>query len=209
MKEDTHAIANCFAEAIAGDAISRAALEMKADTLDKEGKTILHVESIRGDTERVRYIVKEFANINLLVKLDRFKQTALQHAAHHGHTQVVKVLLDAARHLPSSSANDYTHDRVGSFQEFSRQANVQMGNTALHIAVLNGNVEIVKLLVQADPNDNHVQNNEGKTPVYIAVEKGYKDIIKEICSTCTALCLDGPGRTTALHALIQNVGQGM
>ncbi|WOG86483.1 hypothetical protein DCAR_0205692 [Daucus carota subsp. sativus] len=67
---------------------------------------------------------------------------------------------------------------------------------------------MVKLLVKADRNDSHVQNNEGKTPIYIAAENGYKDIIEEICTTCKALSLDGLGRrTTALHALIQNTGQ--
>lgn len=211
MKEDTHAFGNCFADAIAGDPISKAAMEMESDRLIQEGKTILHVESMRGDTERVRYIVNELGKKNLLVKLDTLKQTALHLAAHHGHTQVVEILIDAAvNNLPSSSAKEDTHNPVGSFQDFIRQATGQMGNTALHLAVLKGNVAIVKLLVDADPNDNHVPNNDGKTPIYIAGEKGYTDIVKEFCRTCTALSLDGPGgRTTALHALIQSISPGM
>ncbi|XP_074356752.1 uncharacterized protein LOC141696521 [Apium graveolens] len=204
MKEATHAFDYCFADAIAGDAISRAALAIEADILNKDGRTILHLESMRGDTKRVEYIVREFANKNLLVKLDTLNQTALHLAAHHGYTQVVEVLINAAALLPSSSANS-----VSSFHAFIRQANRRMGNTALHLATLNDNVAIVKLLVEADPNDSHVKNNEGRTPIYIAVEKGYKDIVKEICTTCTALSLDGPGGSaTALHALIQNIGQG-
>ncbi|KAL8090981.1 hypothetical protein AgCh_040164 [Apium graveolens] len=207
IKEDNHAIASCFADAIAGDVVSKAALEMEADILNEEGKNILHVESMRGYTERVRYIVREFANKNLLVKLDGSKQTALHLAADHGHDQVVAVLIDAARHLPSSSFSS-ENSQVTPFQAFIRKATIPMRNTALHLAVLNVNVAIVKLLIQADPNDNHIQNSDGKTPIYIAAEKGYKDIVKEICTTCTALSLDGPGgRTTALHALIQNIGQ--
>ncbi|XP_074357047.1 uncharacterized protein LOC141696820 isoform X3 [Apium graveolens] len=193
LKENTHAIANCFMDAISGDHISKAALEMEAERLEQEeGKIILHVESMRGVTERVEYILREFGNKNLLVKLDTSKQTALHLAVDHGHTQVVKVIIDAARHLPSSSANNL----VTPFQDFVRQANGQMGNTALHLAVLKGNVAIVKLLVDADPDGSHVQNSEGKTPIYIAVEKGHKDIVKEICTTCTALSLDGPGCKT-------------
>ncbi|KAL8090965.1 hypothetical protein AgCh_040148 [Apium graveolens] len=203
MKGDTHATANCFSDAIAGDPISRAALEMEAERLEQdEGETILHVESMRGNAERVEYIVREFADKNLLVKLDISKQTALHLAADNGHTQVVEVLIDAAQHLPSSA------NSVSSFKDFIRQANDQIGNTALHLAVLNCNMAIVKLLVDADPNDSHVQNNEGKTPIYIAAEKGYKDIVKVISTTCTALSLTGPGgRTTVLHALIQNINQ--
>ncbi|KAL1826605.1 hypothetical protein ACET3Z_005017 [Daucus carota] len=208
IKEDTDAIAKCFADAIAGDAISIAALKMKADKVNELGETILHVESKRGDIENVGFIVSEFANKSLLGKLDGSKQTALHLAAHGGHIQVVEALIDAARLLSPSLANDGAHTSVDSFQHFIRQANVPNRNTALHLAVLHGNVAIVKLLVEADPNDSHVQNSEGKTPIYIAAEKGRKDIIKVICTSCKALSLDGPGgRTTALHALIQNIGQ--
>lgn len=207
MKDNT-SIANCFSDAIAGDPISKAALEMEANRLEhEEGKTILHVESKKGVIENVRFIVSAFANKNILVKLDNQKQTALHLAAQDGQTQVVEVLVDAARHLPSSSANNDNH--ITPIQAYIRQNTGPMKNTALHLAVLNCEVAIVKLLVQADPNDSHVPNNEGKTPIYIAAENGYKDIVKEICTTCTALSLDGPGgRTTALHALIQNIGQG-
>ncbi|KAL8091032.1 hypothetical protein AgCh_040214 [Apium graveolens] len=178
MKENTRAVAKCYADAIAGDPISRAALEMEADTLNQGGETILHVESKKGAVENVRFIVSALENKNLLVKLDNKKQTALYLAAHQGHTQVVKILLDAARvNIPSASSNGDTHNSVSSFQDFIT-------------------------------GDNMFPNNEGKTPIYIAAEKGYKDIVKEICMTCTNLSLDGPhGRATALHALIQNIGQ--
>ena len=200
IKEDTDAIANCFADAIAGDAISIAALKMKADNVNELGETILQVESKKGEIQNVRFIVSALANESLLGKLDRLEQTALHLAAHNGYTQVVEVLIDAAKHFLSSSH----------FLDFIRKAACPMKNTALHLAVLNDNVEIVKLLTKADPDDRHVRNNEGKTPIYIAAENGYKDIVKEICMTCPNLSLDGPdGRTTALHALIQNTGQGM
>ncbi|KAL8090974.1 hypothetical protein AgCh_040157 [Apium graveolens] len=205
MKENTQAVSKCFADAISGDPICIAAL-MVGDTSNEAGETILHVESKKGITENIQFILREFSNKNLLDKLDNQKQTALHLAAHHGHTQVAEALLDAAsRNLPSSSANDDTHDIITPFQAYIRQANVPNQNTALHLAVLNGDVAIVKLLVKADPNDCHIPNNEGKTPVYIAAEKGCKEIVKEICTTCTALSLDGPGgRTTALHAAIKN-----
>ena len=209
MKENsTVTVAKCYADAIGGDPISRAALEMEADTPNKAGETILHVESKKGALENVRFILSAFANKNLLVKVDKRKQTALYLAAHHGHTKLVEALLSAAKsNLPPSSAND---DPVTPFQAYIRQANGINQNTALHSAVLNNDVAIVKLLVEADPNHNHVPNNEGKTPIYIAAENGFKDVVKEMCKTCTALSFYGPaGCTTALHALIQNLKQGM
>ncbi|WOG86575.1 hypothetical protein DCAR_0205790 [Daucus carota subsp. sativus] len=204
IKEDPDVIANCFADAIAGDPISKAVLRMKAYKLNELGETILHVESMKGEIENVRFIVSEFANKSLLGKLDRSKQTALHLAAQHGHTQVVEALIDAARLLPNDA-----HNQVTFLQDFIRQADVQNGNTTLHLAVVNDNVAIVKLLVEADSNDSHVRNHEGKTPIYIAAENGYKNIVKVICTACTALSLDGPstGKTTALHSLMQNIDQ--
>lgn len=91
--KDTRAVAHWYADAISIDVNARAALEMEAETPNEEEETILHVESMRGDTERVRFIVREFANKNLLVKLDRLKQNALHLAAHNGQLDTLKLLL--------------------------------------------------------------------------------------------------------------------
>ncbi|WOH14440.1 hypothetical protein DCAR_0933959 [Daucus carota subsp. sativus] len=187
--------------------VAKAALEMEADTPNKAGETILHLESKKGAIENVRFILSAFAKKNLLVRLDNRKQSALYLAAHHGHAKVVEALLSAAkRNLPPSSAND---NPLTPFQTYIWQANGINQNTALHLAVLNNDVAIVKLLVEADPNYSHFRNNEGKTPIYMAAENGFKNVVKEMCKTCTALSFDGPaGCTTALHALIQNLKQG-
>ncbi|KAK1382071.1 hypothetical protein POM88_019806 [Heracleum sosnowskyi] len=187
-----------YAAAIAGNADAISELEAKADKLDRSDRTILHNESGNGNTERVRFLVNKLANKNILLKLDGMKQTALHFGACYGHTQVVEVLIDAATHLPSSSSN-----RVSSFQAFIRQVNAD-GATALSNAVNKDYMDIVKLLVEADPGDRHIQNGEGKTPIYVAAEKGYNGIVKLICATCTNLSLDGPDGSTALHAAILN-----
>ncbi|KAL1826609.1 hypothetical protein ACET3Z_005021 [Daucus carota] len=188
-----------YAAAIAGDADAIAKLETEADILNKDEETILHVESKKGNLENVRFILREFAHKNLLVKLDNQKETALTWAAYFGHTEVAEVLIDAARNLPPSDDDN----PVTSFQAFLRLGDKDM-DTALHIAVINNHIAIVKLLVEADPSDTHIQNNDGKTPIYIAVKKGYKEIVKLICTSCTAPSLKGPGVKTALHAAIKD-----
>lgn len=77
----------------------------------------------------------------------------------------------------------------------------------MHVAVKRRNVAIVKLLVEADPTDTHFQNDDGKTPMFIAVDEGYDDIVEIISTTCTAPSLDGPYGRTALR--INNLDQGM
>ena len=92
-------------------------------------------------------------------------------------------LIDDARHLPPP--NDDDDNSITSFQAFLRQADKDL-DTALHAAVKYGHLDIVKLLVEADPSDTHIQNGEGKTPMYIAVEKGLGKYSRDYL--CNLLC---------------------
>nr|XP_017233117.1 PREDICTED: ankyrin repeat domain-containing protein 39-like [Daucus carota subsp. sativus] len=130
-----------FHAAMARDADAIAELEMEADRLFQDEETILHLQSQQGNTERVKFILREFPHKNLLTKLTRYKHSALHRAIYFGHTEVAEVLVDAARQLPPSN------DQVTSIQSFLRQGDKVM-DTALHTAVKYGHLDIVKLLVQ-------------------------------------------------------------
>ena len=51
------------------------------------------------------------------------------------------------------------------------------GNTLLHVAALNGYTEIVKFLLSQPYIEKTCTNNDGKTPLQLAEEKGLADII--------------------------------
>ena len=208
MKRDEKAMHDMYEKAMHGDATAMSELKKEADELEKVRKTILCEVCIDGDTERVRFILREFADRNILIKLNIFNQTALILAAGYGHSKVVKVLIEAATNFPWASSAD---NPITSFQAFVRQPD-KKSNTALHCAVRFGSVgyvDIVKLLVKADPSDRHIPDEEGKTPIYWAAERGLKDIMEVICTTSSAAqSLEGPG-TTAFHALIKENGQGV
>ena len=174
--------------AISGDADVIAMLEMKADILNEYGENILHIESESGNTEHVQFILSKFENKNLLDKQNRFGQTALHLAVGNGHTQVAALIIEAARRQFQGT----------SFQDFLRQGDQDM-DTALHCAVMVKNVDIVKLLVEADPTDTHTQNEMGRTPMYMAVEEEYDEIVELISTTCTAPSLDGPDGSTVVR----------
>ena len=193
-----------FDAAMAGDAAAVAELEMEADRLHRYEETILHLQSEKGNTERVKFILRKYPHKNLLAKLSRYKHTALHLAIYEGQTEVAEVLIDAAHHLlPPSDDND---NLVTSFQAFLRQGDKDM-DTVLHAAVKKGNATIVKLLVEADPTDTHIQNDKGETPMYIAVENGLNDIAEIISTTCTAPSFDGPHGSTVVRN--KNFDQGM
>lgn len=162
-----------------------------------------------GNTEKALSILKEHAShdSSFLFSLDSNGETALHHAAYYGHTEVVKVLIDTVRSLPSAPTLFWKADRSPVIS-FIRIAN-RWRNTALHLAVSNHNVDIVKLLIEADPRDGHIQNNDGDSPVYLAAKRGYNDIVKLICNTCRSASLEGPDKKTALHAAITILHEGM
>ncbi|XP_013391240.1 ankyrin-1-like [Lingula anatina] len=51
------------------------------------------------------------------------------------------------------------------------------GQTALHIALLTGNADMVKLLLDSGAEVN-AENEDGRTPLYWAAEEGHEDIVK-------------------------------
>ena len=61
--------------------------------------------------------------------------------------------------------------------EYINTAYAQNGNTPLHVAALNGQTEIVKLLLEQPGLDTTLKNNEGKTAADLAQEKNFTEII--------------------------------
>lgn len=180
-----------YAAAMIGNAEAKFELSIKVDTeIRYHNRTILHMESMYGNTDRVRFIVREFSEKNLLLKQDANEETALHIAADNGKSEVVKVLIDAAR-----------RDSVTCVEDFVRKVNNKR-NTALHLAVRNCDLVTAELIARADPDDRHTQDSNSCTPIYLAAKLGYNDFVQMICTTCLAPSLDGPDGTTALHAAI-------
>lgn len=86
-----------YPAAVAGASVVISKLEMQVDVLIGYETTILHTESEHENTEHVRFIVQEFANKNILIRLDTFPQTALHLASYYGQAEVVEIHIDAAR----------------------------------------------------------------------------------------------------------------
>ena len=81
-------------------------------------------------------------------------------------------------------------------------------DTALHEAVRYHHPKVVKLLIQEDPEFIYGANNEGNTPLYIAAEWGFGDLIQMILDNCSSPAHSGfKGRAT-LHAAVLLNDQG-
>uniref|UniRef100_A0A8D3CTR1 E3 ubiquitin-protein ligase MIB2 n=1 Tax=Scophthalmus maximus TaxID=52904 RepID=A0A8D3CTR1_SCOMX len=107
-------------------------------------------------------------------------KTALQVAAHQGHMEVVKALLQA-----NSSIEVKDED----------------GDTALHYTAFGNQAEIARLLLSKGANVN-LLNNSMCTPLHIAVNKGFTDVVRVLTEHSADVNLQDSYGDTPLHDAI-------
>ena len=129
-------------------------------------------------------------------------------AAQHGHSQIVRLLLEAGtdadmRERPVDY-NDYDFSDDADDDGDDDYEYYGQGRTALHIAAEYGQLEVVKLLFQAGA-DKDAFDSAGSTALHMAAEFGNLDVVKLLleagCEKDVAEQIEG---LTALHLAVQN-----
>lgn len=109
-------------------------------------------------------------------------------AAKQKDRNAVKAIIDAARRLPPPCSEDAI---CSSFEAFFNKTYKNDTDTALHLAVRGNHVDVVALILEADPgyrgklgniysadiqylNRSVYKNRDLKTLIYMAAERGYK-----------------------------------
>ncbi|KAG9270230.1 E3 ubiquitin-protein ligase MIB2 isoform X1 [Astyanax mexicanus] len=151
---------------------------------DNPGRLV--IEAAHGSATKVRELVQKHPD---KVDIKNQGKTALQVAAHQGHMEVVKVLLQANS---SIEAKDEDGDAALHYTAFGNQAeiarlllskgaNVNLLNnsmcTALHIAVNKGFTDVVRVLTEHSADVN-LQDSYGDTPLHDAIAKDFRSIIE-------------------------------
>ncbi|KAL9408253.1 hypothetical protein AB3S75_046749 [Citrus x aurantiifolia] len=131
----------------------------------------------------------------LLLKANTKGETLLHIAARHGHVDIVKDLIAECK---KPHQND-PEKGVEAARLMLGTAN-EAKDTALHEAVRYNQVDVVKILTKEDPSLPYDANNAGETPLYLAAERGYINVVEDIISTCKSPADHGPMGRTALHA---------
>ena len=125
----------------------------------KENEKKLYDASGKGDIEMVQKLINKLlvdANVVVIVS-PAFHLSPLYLAASEGHTEVVKLLLDAGANADEPSMLNRS--------------------SPLHIAVQNGHVDTVRVLIKA-VTDVNMATFSGKTPLLLAAGHDHHNIAK-------------------------------
>lgn len=155
--------------------------------LNAQDRPPILIASWRGNPEIIYTLVKNGANINFATSENN---TVLHNLAGAGKTKSVKIALkygadanvvNSAGKLPVHNAviDGYSeivellipHTNDVNFKEQN------LGNTPLHIASVNGDLESVKVLLAASANTG-ITNNAGKLPLDYAIKYGNVSVVK-------------------------------
>ncbi|XP_028763375.1 ankyrin repeat-containing protein ITN1-like isoform X2 [Neltuma alba] len=187
----------------------KAAMQGNIDVFKGKGKkiksiltpnknTILHLHFTNYTNNVSETFVKEVLREcpTLVLKANVKDETILHVAARYGHHQIVKTLVDFAKALPKDM------DEVGAEKRLIRAVNDKK-DTALHEAARYGHVEVVDVMINEELDHSHFGKNVGdETPLYIAVERRYWNVVDTILDKSNSPQYDGPNGRTALHAAI-------
>ncbi|KAL3624768.1 hypothetical protein CASFOL_031436 [Castilleja foliolosa] len=120
------------------------------------GNTFIHVAAKHGKDKIVTFIAENDPSVVLVKNHNR--ETALHVAAKTGHLSVVNALLA----IRNAELED---------NSVLREMD-EIGNTALHVALINGRDLVARCLVQKDPEGSYCVNNKGESALYLAAKVG-------------------------------------
>lgn len=126
---------------------------------DATRKTPLQIAVEKGDNKIAGYLIKKGAKVDVE---DNNHKNALIIAAETGNTDFFKALVGANNKMYNGALN---------FRDFN-------GKSLLIISIENGQKNLVKYFVTSCPINIEVPDNQGRTPLIVATEKGDLEIVK-------------------------------
>ncbi len=150
--------------------------------------------------------------------VDQYLQPSFFMAAKNGNVDTVRDLINDDQAIDATTTRNFTalhlaalHNRINvATLLIERRANAKviddLHQTPLHMAASRGHVEMIQLLIAADPdrvNINAVSQDGGKTPLHDAVHAGRADAVEALIKGGANIeAADIAGRTPLALAVI-------
>ncbi|KAK9182736.1 hypothetical protein WN944_025882 [Citrus x changshan-huyou] len=146
--------------------------------------TVLHVNIIasytqnkEGESVSTKFVEKILEKCpSLLLQVNAKGDSPLHIAARYGHAAVVRALIEIEEKQPGQELES----GVKSTTRYMLGMKNDEENTALHEAVQSGSLDVVEILLKADPDFPYSANGSGETPLYLAAARGHEEIVDEI-----------------------------
>jgi len=154
--------------------------------------TPLHIAVKEGKLDIVNALIEKGANLDLQ---DQQGNTPLHLAAKSGNLGIVKALIDGGAdlnvvsnalygtplHIAVRRNKEGDSNIVKALIKGGANLNLQdwQSNTPLHLAAINGNLEVFDALIKGRANLN-VQNERGDTPLHLAAKSGNLRIVESL-----------------------------
>ncbi|XP_018563285.1 uncharacterized protein LOC108905016 [Anoplophora glabripennis] len=140
------------------------------------GFTALHVAAFQGHLDIVQFLLEHGEGIH---SKSNCGATALHLAASQGHLDIVRFLIELGAAIDIKHTIGLTAYLGVVLMEYGKDVNIKnnSGQTALHLAALRGNLDIVKFLV-THGGDLSIRDKSGSTALHLAASKGHLSITK-------------------------------
>ncbi|KAK3133542.1 hypothetical protein QOZ80_6AG0537860 [Eleusine coracana subsp. coracana] len=156
----------------------------------QQGNTCLHISSIHGREQFCREVLAR--DQSLLAAINSNGETPLLTAVTSGHLSLASYFLKICREQKLSAA-------------VLRQDN--NGFNALHHAIRSGHEDLALELIIAEPSLSRAENKYGESPMFIAVMRGFTDVVKNLLNTPDSSHAGACGYN-ALHGAVKRGNTG-
>ena len=182
--------------------------------VDNEGYTALHYSACGGSYELVKY----FANMGSDAELKSNSGFNCLHiAALNGHLNLCKTLIDknnvdvqmagnkgwTALHF---SAKKGSYELLTYFSDLGIDIDLKtnLGRNCLHIAAINGHLNLCKTLIDKHNFDIHMADNEGFTALHYSARNGSYELVTYFVDMGTDIGLKNSLGQSCLHIAARN-----
>lgn len=164
-----------------------------------EVNTILHVAALNKQIKIAEKIIEFESCASLLYHQNSDKDTPLHIAARVGCSEILQLLINSVELAGTRE--------IEAQQKATRILN-DREDTALHVAVYYGHLNVVEILIHKDPGLLLFVNSVGDSPLFVAINRKMFKVAKFMLENSNECSLRGRDGMNALHAAVARLASG-